>query len=109
MSARRERSEAARVHAQICEHRELANFDWDLTGELVVVQVPAQRRERAEKSMEAVRSEVSARRGRREGQAGRGAQPCACPHSMVSPVSWPNSVGIGPVSWLLFNILRSVA
>ena len=49
VSARRGRREgraggSAAVHAQISEHRQLANFGWDRTGELVVVQVPAQRR-----------------------------------------------------------------
>ena len=48
---------------------------------------------------------MSARRGRRDMRAGRGAQPCT--HRFLSAVSRPISVGIVPVSWLLFKCLRS--
>jgi hypothetical protein len=59
------------------------------------------------KCTEAGRSEVSVRRGRRKGREGRGAQPCT--HRSYSAGIRVSSGGIGPVSWLLYNSLRSVA
>ena len=64
------------MHARIDQRRQLANFGWDWAVELVVAQAPAQRGvgtvngERGTKCTEAGRSEVSARRGRREERAG---------------------------------------
>ena len=54
---------SAAVHAQNCQRRHQANFGWDRTDELVVVQVPAQGRVRGA-STESVR-----RSARRQGGA----------------------------------------
>jgi len=54
--------EAPPCHAQIDEPRQLANFGWDRTGELVVVQPPAQRR------VASASTESVGRRARRWGQ-----------------------------------------
>ena len=65
------------MHAQLVHRRQQAKFGWDRAVELVGVQVPAQRRrservngEHAVESTEAEMSEVSTRRGWREGRAG---------------------------------------
>ena len=106
------RPRSAAVHAHHFQRRHPTNFGWDRPGELVAVQAPAaSRRERANgergmKSMEAGRSEVSARRGRRKGRVGRGAQ--LCTHRLISAVIRPTSLGIVPLSWLSFNNLRRV-
>ena len=93
-------------HAHVRHRRQQANFGWDRAGELVVLQVPAQRRLRGARQQRVMEGGARRRRrGWRDGQAGRGALPCT--HRIRNPViSARSAPGMVPAMPLLRMSLR---